>query len=112
MSHAAAAAARIAGLVLLYSLRFALAAPETARGLRRMVLEAAPLPAFSESPAPEAIGPPRTKKAVLLGLYRAHPDYGDRGSASRVTAELAPQAGLQAGTARSYLYAELDGGKA
>jgi len=28
---------------------------------------------------------------------------------SRVAAELAPQAGLQPGTARSYLYAELDG---
>jgi len=46
---------------------------------------------------------------VLLGLYRAHPDYGDRITASRVAAELAAQAGLQAGTARSYLYAELDG---
>ena len=107
--RAAAAAARIAGRVLLYSLRFALAAPETARGLRRMVLEAAPLPAHPEAPAPEAIGPPRTKKAVLLGLYRAHPDYGKRGRASRVAAELAPRAGLQAGTARSYVYAELDG---
>ena len=90
-------------------LRFALAAPETARGLRRMVLDAAPLPALPEPPAPEAIEPPRTKKAVLLALYRAHPDYGDRSRASRVAAELAPQAGLQAGTARSYLYAELDG---
>jgi len=84
-------------------LRFALAAPETARGLRRMVLDAAPLPAL-----PEVIGPPRTKKAVLLALYRAHPGYGDRSRASRVAAELAEQAGLQAGTARSYLYAELD----
>jgi len=36
--RAAAAAVRITGLVLLYLLRFALAAPETARGLRRMVL--------------------------------------------------------------------------
>jgi len=105
---AAAAAGRIAGLVLLYCLRFALAAPETARGLRRMVLDAAPLPVHPEAPAAEAIGPTRTKKAVLLGLYRAHPDYGKRGRASRVAAELAPQAGLQAGTARSYLYAELD----
>ena len=59
-------------------------------------------------PAPEATGPPRTKKAVLLALYRVHPEYGDRGTASRVAAELAPQAGLQAGTARSYVYAELD----
>ena len=99
----------IAGLMLLYSLRFALAAPETARGLRRMVLDAALLPAHPEEPVPEAIGPLRTKKAVLLGLYRAHPDYGDRSRASRVAAELAAQAGLQAGTARSYLYAELDG---
>jgi hypothetical protein len=104
----AAAVARITGLVLLYCLRLALAAPETARGLRRMVLDAAPLPALPEVRVPEATGPPRTKKAVLLALYRAHPDYGDRGMASRAAAELAPQAGLQAGTARSYVYAELD----
>ncbi len=109
LGHAAAAAAWIAGLVLLYCLRFALAAPQTARGLRRMVLDAAPLPAFPEAPAPEAIEPPRTKKAVLLALYRTHPDYRDRGKASQVAAELAPQAGLQPGTARSYLYAELNG---
>ena len=108
LGRAAAVAARTAGLVLLYCLRFALAAPETARGLRRMVLDAAPLPALPKTPAPEAIEPPRTKKAVLLALYRAHPDYGDRSKASRVAAELAEQAGLQAGTARSYLYAELD----
>ena len=109
VSRAVAAAVRIAGLVLLYCLRLALAAPETARGLRRMVLDAAPLPALPEVPAPEATRRPRTKKAVLLALYRAHPDYGDRSKASRVAAELAAQAGLQAGTARSYLYAELDG---
>ena len=108
VGRAAAAAARIAGLVLLYCLRLALAAPETARGLRRIVLDAAPLPALPEVRAPEATGPPRSKKAVLLTLYRAHPDYGDRRTASRVAAELAPQAGLQAGTARSYVYAELD----
>ncbi len=107
--RAAAAAARITGLVLLYSLRFALAAPQTARGLRRMVLDAAPLPALPQAPAVEATGPPRPKKAILLALYRAHPDYGNRATASRVAAELAPQAGLQAGTARTYLYAELDG---
>jgi signal transduction histidine kinase len=109
LGRVTAAAARSAGLVLLYCLRFALAAPQTARGLRRMVLDAAPLPAFPQAPAPEAIEPSCTKKAVLLALYRAHPDYGDRSKASRVAAELAPQAGLQPGTARSYLYAELDG---
>ena len=108
VSSAMAAAVRIAGLVLLYCLRFALAAPETARGLRRMVLDAAPLPRLPETLVPEAIEPPRTKKAVLLALYRAHPDYGDRSRASRVAAELAAQAGLQEGTARTYLYAELD----
>jgi len=106
--RAAAAAARIGGLVLLYVLRFALAAPETALGLRQMVLAAAPLPA-PEAPGPETAGPSCTKKSVFLALYRAHPDYGDRARASRVAAELAPQAGLQPGTARSYLYAELDG---
>ena len=108
LGRAAATTARITGLVLLYCLRFALAAPQTARGLRRMVLDAAPLPALSKRPAPEMTGPPRTKKAVLLALYRAHPDYGDRSKASRVAAELAAQARLQPGTARSYLYSELD----
>ena len=44
--RSAAAMGRIAGRVLLYCLRFALAAPETARGLRRMVLDAAPLSAL------------------------------------------------------------------
>ncbi len=76
-----------------------------------MVLDAAPVPALPKTPAPEAIGPPRTKKAVLLALYRAHPDYGNRSTASRIAAELAPQAGLQAGTARTYMYAELNGSK-
>ena len=110
LGRAAAAAARITGLVLLYCLRFALAPPQTARGLRRMVLDAAPLPALPKPPAPETTGPPpTTKKAALLALYRAHPDYGDRSEASRVAAELAAQAGLLPGTARSYLYAELNG---
>lgn len=112
VGRAAAAAARITGLILLYCLRFALAAPETARGLRRMVLDAAPMPGLPEPAAPEAPEPTRTKKASLLALYRAHPDYGNRATVSRVAGELAPQAGLQAGTARSYLYAELNGGKA
>ncbi len=93
LGRAAAAAARITGLVLLYCLRFALAAPETARGVRRMVLDAAPLPALPKAPAPEAIGPLRTKKAVLLALYRAHPRYGNRSTASRVAAELARRPG-------------------
>jgi hypothetical protein len=83
LGRAAATAPRIAGLVGLYALRFALDAPQTARGLRRMVLDAAPLPALSRPPAPGDVEPPRTKKAVLLALYRAHPAYGDRNTASR-----------------------------
>ena len=42
--RAAAAAARAAGLLALYALRFVLAPPETASGLRRYILQAAPLP--------------------------------------------------------------------
>jgi len=101
--------ARLAGLILLYSLRFALAAPETARGLRRVVLDAAPLPGLLPAPEePKAIDPPPTKKAALLALYRAHPEYGVRTSAAKVAGELAAQAGLQAGTAHAYVYAELE----
>jgi hypothetical protein len=114
LGRATIAAARLAAVVLLYLLRFVLAPPSTGMGLRQAVLNATPLPAAParpELPAAEevpAIGPPPTKKAALLALYRAHPDYGNRAAASRVAAELAPQAGLQAGTARTYVYAELD----
>jgi hypothetical protein len=107
MGRGLAASARLAGIVLLYSLRFVLAPPETAKGLRRAVLDAAPLPGAAVPGEPETATPPATKKAALLALYRAHPEYGNRASASRVAAELAPKAGLQANTARSYLYAEL-----
>lgn len=111
LGRIAAAAVRITGLAGLYMLRFALAAPETARGLRRMVLDAAPLPPRAGASVRETTESPRTKKAALLALYRAHPDYGNRSTASRVAAELAPKAALQAGTARTYLYAELNGGR-
>ena len=90
LGRGAAAAARITGLVLLYCLRFALDAPQTARGLRQMVLAAAPLPPPPTASPPEVIEPPRTKKAILFALYRAHPDYGNRTTASRVATELAP----------------------
>jgi Protein of unknown function (DUF2637) len=108
LGRAVIAAVRLAGLVLLYSLRFALAAPETAKGLRRMVLDAAPLPGLLALEEPQAINPPPTKKAAFLALYRVHPEYGNRSMASKVAAELAPKAGLQANTARSYVYAELE----
>ena len=48
-----------------------------------------------------------TKKAHLVALYREHADYGVREAAGRVAGELAARAGLQAGTARAYVYQEL-----
>jgi hypothetical protein len=102
-------AARAAGLVALYALRFALATRETGRGLRQVVLDAAPLPGTTPVPAINGQSPPsRTKKEALLGLYRQHQGYGDRSLASQLAAELGPQVGLQPGTARTYIYAELN----
>ena len=50
------AVVRLAGIIVLYSLRFILAPAETAKGLRRTVLNAAPLPgAGQDHPAPEVI---------------------------------------------------------
>ncbi|HEY2739659.1 MAG TPA: DUF2637 domain-containing protein [Thermoanaerobaculia bacterium] len=109
LGRALSAAVRLAGLVLLYSLRTVLAPRESSAGLRRLVLNAAPLPGFPAADETKAIDPPPTKKAALLALYREHPDYGNRDVAAKVAAELAPQADLQAGTARAYLYAELEG---
>jgi len=48
-----------------------------------------------------------TKKAAFLSRYRGHPEYGNRSTAGRVAAELAPLAGLQAGTGRTYIAEEL-----
>ena len=109
MGRALLAVSRLAGVAALYSLRFVLAPPSTATGLRRMVLDAAPLPGLQAPEEPKAIDPPPTKKAALLALYRVHPDYGVKASAAKVAAELAPQAELSAGTARAYLYAEIEG---
>jgi hypothetical protein len=47
-------AARLAGIILLYGLRFVLAPAETAKGLRRVVLNAAPLPEAGQGhPGPD-----------------------------------------------------------
>ena len=48
-----------------------------------------------------------TKKAAFLSRYRGHPEYGNRSAAGRVATELAPLAGLQAGTGRTYIAEEL-----
>jgi hypothetical protein len=56
LGRLAVAAGRLAGIILLYSLRFILAPAETATGLRRMVLDAAPLPgATQDHPASEVV---------------------------------------------------------
>jgi len=144
LGRAAVAVVRVAVVVALYLLRTMLAPSGTLRGLRQMVLDAAPVPgttgacAISGEPIPcppddhgiperelerptedkvenrdgdEGAGQPvihfRTKKAAFLSRYRGHPDYGDRSAAGRVAAELAPLAGLQAGTGRTYIADEL-----
>jgi hypothetical protein len=66
LGRAMLAAARLAGVILLYSLRFILAPAETAKGLRRTVLDAAPLPgARQDHPAPEAL-PEAAPEVILL----------------------------------------------
>ncbi len=92
-----------------------------------MVLDAAPVPAVTEVAAALGTGVPdepgagqddnhddsepaiefATKKQAFLSRYRGHPQYGLREAAGRVAAELAPLAGLQAGTGRTYIAEEL-----
>jgi hypothetical protein len=48
------AVVRLAGVIVLYALRFVLAPAETTRGLRRMVLAAAPIPEITGQDHPEA----------------------------------------------------------
>lgn len=119
---------RLAGVVTLYLLRTMLAPSGTLRGLRQMVLDAAQVPGMTDLRRPggellpcsaqvaagaDGRGGGRpvtgfgTKKAAFLSRYRAHPEYGDRSVAGRVAAELAPLAGLQAGTGRTYIVEEL-----
>jgi hypothetical protein len=139
---------RLVGIVALYLLRTMLAPSGTLRGLRQMVLDAAPVPGMRgirraggeplpypahdhEIPGHGSGQPPEdkhaaqfsadadgrsagrpvtgfgTKKAAFLSRYRAHLEYGNRSAAGRVAAELAPLAGLQAGTGRTYIAEEL-----
>jgi hypothetical protein len=76
------AAARLAGVIVLYSLRLVLAPAETAKGLREMVLTAAPIP----EPGPRQAAPevlpasaPETAPRVLpRPVLEAVPDAPDR----------------------------------
>ena len=122
----------------LYVLRFALAMPSTAKGLRRQVLILTPLPeaaraevtAPNEAALPAAVTPgsaaitmtpapaqPRkargtSKRAQLIEAYEAMAGidarYGDRTKASQVAKELAAEVGMQWGSARTALYRHLD----
>ncbi len=117
------------GRVTLYLLRFVLAMPSTATGMRRQVLVLTPLPeaAHAEVAAPDVAasaaittappvrppGPRKTsKRAQLIEAYEAlngtDVRYGDRSKASQVAKELATEAGMQWGSARSVLYRHLD----
>jgi hypothetical protein len=117
---AAALLAKGLGLVLLYLLRFFLAPPSTGAGLRRVVLNAAPLPTAPAIPAAEearAIEPPEvteppelegaSKKARLAWWYRQDPDFGNRSAVAAAAKRLAPKVDLSEGTARAYLGAIL-----
>jgi hypothetical protein len=120
LGRAAMIMLRLASVVGLYLLRTMLAPSGTLRGLRQMVLDAAPVPGMTDvhrvggeplpCPAQETGQPVTgsgTKKAAFLSRYRDHPQYGNRSAAGRVAAELAPLVGLQAGTGRTYIAEEL-----
>jgi hypothetical protein len=140
LGRAAMVVLRLAAVVALYLLRTVLAPCGTLRGLRQMVLDAAPVSGRTgartvcDEPIPcpadnhgipeseferptegraddqDAARPVihfRTKKAAFLSCYRGHPEYGNRSAAGRVAAELAPLAGLQAGTGRTYIAEEM-----
>jgi len=148
LGRSAVAVLRLAAVAALYLLRAVLAPSGTLRGLRQMVLDAAPVPRTARAlrargeplPRPDhdhqipeygsgrpsedtgaaeadgrdgdqGSGQPvtgfSTKKAAFLARYRGHSEYGNRSAAGRVAAELAPLAGLQAGTGRTYIAEEL-----
>ena len=116
LGRAVVAAARLSGVALLYSLRFALAPPSTAKGLRRLgarrdAAAAAERPALPSGEVP-AIEPPVTEPAELAGAskkarlawwYEQDPAYGDRKAASAAASRIGPIVGLSAGTARAYM---------
>ena len=103
-------------------------AGETASGVRRMVLDAAPLPGVaavtagpvtgrgtvpiapvpdeepSEDEEPPAFG---SKREAFEWHYRRHPQFGDRAAMSQVARLVGERVGLQWGTARTYAAAIL-----
>jgi hypothetical protein len=75
------AVARFAGTVLVYGLRFVLAPAETAKGVRRLVLAAAPLPETSRQDRPGTASgalPQAAPEAAPRPALEAVPDLQDR----------------------------------
>ena len=118
VGRSVAVLARALGFVLLYALRFFLDPPSTGAGLRRVVLNAAPLPAAPVRPAipaaeeVRAIDPPVTEPAELAGAskrarlawwYQQDPDYGNPAAVAAVAKRLGPKVQLGEGTARAYI---------
>jgi hypothetical protein len=68
------AVARLAGTVVLYGLRFVLAPGETARGLRRLVLAATPLPAPGAARAAAEVIPETAPGTAPEGASRTVPE--------------------------------------
>jgi len=64
---------RLAGRALMYTLRFAAAPPSTATGIRRMLLNATPLPAAQQAYSPSAAKTQVTIDAVRRGEITAEP---------------------------------------
>ena len=106
LGAAVLAVAHLAGRVLLYLLRLALDMKATAKGLRQMVLDAAPFPSETRAarkvPVVWQAPPDGSKKAALITLYQQDRRHGDRSQAARAASDLAPRAGLH-GTARTYI---------
>ena len=130
LGGSAAVVARLVGVTALYSLRFVLAPPETAKGLRRQVLILTPLPGTT---APRPLGLPASDVSALPaaaapGSADPHPRQGGRrgesktarflslvterygelatidpAKVSRIASDLAPEVGLNAGSARAVL---------
>jgi len=73
LGRAVIAAARLAAVILLYVLRTALAPRETTKGLRRMVLDAAPVPGIIEVTAepadPELMPAPGLPAGVVFAAH-------------------------------------------
>jgi Protein of unknown function (DUF2637) len=111
-------------IVVLYTLRFAVAAPSTLTDARHRILAAAPCledqqaqrtlqaqvihltDALAVAEGPRAIEGQRdgeTKRACIERLYAAHPEAWDRDRAAAVATELAKQIEMSPGTARNYV---------